>query len=374
MITSRPTLPTDLGAARETTGCNRCACGGSDIRRADRRADAPGTDCGEDLRDRAATRHGPAADSRLGIPVYPLKPGQEAYADVDGYRIKETIKKITAFSLQSLDAGDLDLGTIPGTRAHQQAMDFMASEYAKLGLEVRRQPVDMAPLWYPTRLTASYASGGKTGALQTLFPITDTRATPPGGITADAVWVGVGAAPDLAGRDLQGQGGPGLQHVRARRTQPFRQRPRRHLQLGHAGDACGRRDDHQCDGRARQRPVQSGRCARRPGRGADADHQPGRRVHAARHARRRAAGAAERAAGHRRADRPEDGKHLRHAARPVGRADRGRHAHGRLLPGRDGQCERDGDRHRHRPPLRRHATIAAPAHDRVHGAARPSSW
>src|SRR3954468_21631942 len=68
-------------------------------------------------------------------PVYPLKPGQEAYADVDGYRIKETIKKITAFSLQSLDAGDLYWGRIPGTRAHQQAMDFMASEYAKLGLE-----------------------------------------------------------------------------------------------------------------------------------------------------------------------------------------------------------------------------------------------
>ncbi len=52
-------------------------------------------------------------------PVYPLKPGQEAYADVDGYRIKETIKKITAFSLQSLDAGDLYWGRIPGTRAHQ---------------------------------------------------------------------------------------------------------------------------------------------------------------------------------------------------------------------------------------------------------------
>ena len=47
------------------------------------------------------------------IPIYPLKPGQEAYADVDGYRIKETIKKITAISLQSLDAGELYLGPHP---------------------------------------------------------------------------------------------------------------------------------------------------------------------------------------------------------------------------------------------------------------------
>ena len=138
-------------------------------------------------------------------PVFPLKPGQEAYADVDGYRIKETLKQITAISLRSLDAGELYWGRIPGTPYHQAAMDFMASEYARLGLTVRRQPVDMAPLWYPTRLTGSYTSGAKSAPLKTLFPINETKATPPGGITADAVWVGVGAAPDLAGRDLKGK-------------------------------------------------------------------------------------------------------------------------------------------------------------------------
>jgi len=138
-------------------------------------------------------------------PVYPLKPGQEAYADVDGYRIKETIKKITAISLQSLDAGELYWGRIPGTKYHHVAMDFMAAEYAHLGLQVRRQPVDMTPLWYPTKLTASYAAGTKTGTLQTMFPINETKATPAGGITADVVWVGVGAAPDLEGRDLKGK-------------------------------------------------------------------------------------------------------------------------------------------------------------------------
>src|SRR3954470_7021728 len=138
-------------------------------------------------------------------PVYPLKPGQEAYADVDGYRIKETIKKFTAISLKSLDAGELYWGRIPGTKFHQMAMELMADEYARLGLMVRRQPVDMTPLWYPTKLTASYTAGAKSGALQTMFPINETKATPPQGITADAVWVGVGAAPDLAGRDLRGK-------------------------------------------------------------------------------------------------------------------------------------------------------------------------
>ncbi len=46
---------------------------------------------------------------------------------------------------------------------------------------------------------------GKTGPLLTLFPINETKATPAAGITAEAIWVGVGAAPDLLGRDLKGK-------------------------------------------------------------------------------------------------------------------------------------------------------------------------
>lgn len=138
-------------------------------------------------------------------PVYPLKPGQEAYADVDGYRIKAHVTTLTGFALQSLDAGELYWGRIPGSKYHQMAMDYMAAEYARLGLEIRRQPIDLPPLWYPTRLTASYAAGSRTGTLLTMFPIDGTKPTPRGGITAEAVWVGVGAAPDLQGRDLRGK-------------------------------------------------------------------------------------------------------------------------------------------------------------------------
>ena len=35
---------------------------------------------------------------------------------------------------------------------------------------------------------------GRTIDLTTVFPVSGTKATPPGGITADAVWVGIGAA------------------------------------------------------------------------------------------------------------------------------------------------------------------------------------
>src|SRR5437868_12678342 len=49
-------------------------------------------------------------------PEYPLKAGQEAYKDVDGYRIKDLIKKFTAISLKSLDDGEQYWGRITGTK------------------------------------------------------------------------------------------------------------------------------------------------------------------------------------------------------------------------------------------------------------------
>ncbi len=138
-------------------------------------------------------------------PDYPLKPGQEAYKDVDGYRIKKRILDLTAISLKAFDTGQQYWGRIPGTPAMKETMDYMASEYAKLGLEVRRQPASIPKLWFPTHWEGSYSSGGKTGDLKTLFPINDTVPTPKAGITAEAIWVGIGAAPDLIGRDLKGK-------------------------------------------------------------------------------------------------------------------------------------------------------------------------
>jgi hypothetical protein len=166
-------------------------------------------------------RPGPATEKTYGVglprdmgkllipdadyPTYPLKAGQGAYADVDGYRIKQHILDLTGITLRSLDAGQEYWGRIPGTPAMTQSMDYMADHFTKLGLTVRREPVTIPKLWFPTHWQGAYAAGGKTGALKTLFPIDSTVATPKGGITAEAIWVGIGAAPDLIGRDLKGK-------------------------------------------------------------------------------------------------------------------------------------------------------------------------
>ncbi len=138
-------------------------------------------------------------------PDYPLKPGQEAYKDVDGYRIKDLIRKFTAISLRSFDDGEQYWGRITGTKYDRMTTELMAEEFSKLGLKVTRQPFTVKELWYPTHWESSYKTDTKTAPLQTLFPINETKPTPAAGITAEAIWVGVGAAPDLAGRDLHGK-------------------------------------------------------------------------------------------------------------------------------------------------------------------------
>ena len=139
-------------------------------------------------------------------PRYPLLPGQEAYADVDGLKIKSVVKQITAISDKSRDAGDFYWGRITGTPYDRMTTDWMLGQFQQLGMEnVHREPFTAAPLWYPTSVTASYASDGKTEKLLTLFPIAETKPTPADGITADAVWVGLGTDADFIGRDVKGK-------------------------------------------------------------------------------------------------------------------------------------------------------------------------
>jgi peptidase M28-like protein len=133
-------------------------------------------------------------------------PGQEAYRDVDGYKIKQLLKEFTAISLQSQKDGEQFWGRIPGTKYDRMTSELMAQKYTALGLEVKRQPFSEPAIWYPTKWEISYSVGGSPMTpLATSFPIDETKATPLEGITAEAVWLGVGAGPDFMGRDVKGK-------------------------------------------------------------------------------------------------------------------------------------------------------------------------
>jgi hypothetical protein len=67
---------------------------------------------------------------------------------------------------------------------------------------VRRQEIDMLPLWYPNSWETDLVIGGTVTKLRTTFPITDTVGTGKEIITAPAIWLGLGTAADFKDRDV----------------------------------------------------------------------------------------------------------------------------------------------------------------------------
>ncbi len=138
-------------------------------------------------------------------PDWPLRADQTAYAGVSGDRMKDWVRQISAISLQSQAAGNLYWGRLPGTPHDVMTMDLMINEFERLGLETERVPHTIPTDWSPTFWEASYSAGGRSVELLTAFPAGQTAAAPSDGLTAEAVWVGVGAEPDFLGRNVEGK-------------------------------------------------------------------------------------------------------------------------------------------------------------------------
>jgi hypothetical protein len=137
-------------------------------------------------------------------PRFPLPPGNAAYAHVDGLKMKAVVEEIAAISRKSRDDGNQYWGRIPGTPYDRTTQDWVLEQFRSIGLQnVRRQDIDMKALWYPEAWKADATFAGTTLALKTTFPINGTVGTAPAGTTAAAVWVGLGTAADLIGRDLK---------------------------------------------------------------------------------------------------------------------------------------------------------------------------
>src|SRR3974377_652185 len=81
---------------------------------------------------------------------WPLPAGEEAYAGIDGMAMKSQISEITAISRKSRDAGNQFWGRIAVTADDRMIQDWVVQQFKALGLErVRRQELEMSPLWYP---------------------------------------------------------------------------------------------------------------------------------------------------------------------------------------------------------------------------------
>ncbi len=139
-------------------------------------------------------------------PVWPLTPEQKAYASINGARMKQQVIDLAQVSIRYRDAGHKWWGRFPGTTADKEGMGYMTKAFEGLGLKVEHFPYTLPSDWRPTDWAASYKTAdGKTIQLTTAFPVSGTKATGPQGITAEAVWVGIGAGADFIGRDVKGK-------------------------------------------------------------------------------------------------------------------------------------------------------------------------
>ena len=139
-------------------------------------------------------------------PKFPLLPSQKAYADIDGARMKRDIIALSNIALKyRADGHPQWWGRFPGTTADKEGTEYMLAEFKRLGLKTETVPFTLPTDWRPTGWDMSYtAADGKTINLTTAFPVSGTKAAPDG-ITADAVWVGIGDKADFLGRDVKGK-------------------------------------------------------------------------------------------------------------------------------------------------------------------------
>lgn len=132
--------------------------------------------------------------------------GWEAYSDIDGDRAKRVAEEVVAISKLSRDDGNQFWGRITGTKYDHMTLDWVESQFRSIGLsDVRRQSLAMPPLWFPKSWSAQASSDGAALPLSSAFPLLDTVGTSAEGVSADAIWLGLGTDADFVDRDVRGK-------------------------------------------------------------------------------------------------------------------------------------------------------------------------
>jgi hypothetical protein len=141
----------------------------------------------------------------LFIP-FPLPPGQEAYADIDGRHMHQYVVEQAGISRRYRDAGHPKFwGRITGTSADAEDAAWMLAKFKAAGLtDVHSQPYDLVPQWFPQAWEVTITGGGKTISLESAQPDYGAAAIS-GRSDLEAVYVGLGSEADFAGKDVGGK-------------------------------------------------------------------------------------------------------------------------------------------------------------------------
>src|SRR5262245_39694959 len=120
---------------------------------------------------------------------FPLPAGQDAYADLDGRRMHQYVVEQANIARKYRDAGHPKFwGRIIGTSADVEDVQWLMAKFKAAGLsDVRSQPYDLVPQWFPQSWDVTVTGAGKTISLESAQPDYGAVATPSGGMDLDAV-------------------------------------------------------------------------------------------------------------------------------------------------------------------------------------------
>ena len=140
---------------------------------------------------------------------WPLPPGQEKYAGIDGKHMHEYVVEQAMISRRYRDQGHpLYWGRPIGSTADTESARWLEDRFKQAGLvdvHVQELPIP-DPVWEPVQpweVTAT--SGPKTLRLTSAHPPYQAVATPIGGMDVEAVYVGMGSEAEFAGKDVRGK-------------------------------------------------------------------------------------------------------------------------------------------------------------------------
>jgi hypothetical protein len=138
---------------------------------------------------------------------WPLPPGAEALAAIDGKRMHRDVVAQAQISRRFRDNGHPKYwGRIIGTSSDTESAEWLAGRFRSVGLsDVRIQPLDLAPQWTPVSWDVSVTMAGKTLRMDSAQPTYASVPTPAGGLDLEGVYVGLGSEADYVGKDVRGK-------------------------------------------------------------------------------------------------------------------------------------------------------------------------
>ena len=154
----------------------------------------------------AAQAFGPG-DVQDSFLQWPLPPGAEAYADIDGRRIHQYVVEQAEIGRRYRDQGHPKFwGRIIGASSDAESAEWMAAKFRTFGLsDVRIQNFDLPPQWFPQSYEVTVSSGSTTLELVSAQPSYGTPETPPGGLELEAAYVGLSTEADYLGHNVEGK-------------------------------------------------------------------------------------------------------------------------------------------------------------------------